>query len=70
MKLTLEAWRRARNISQENMAEMCGVHINTYRRWEQNPGEIRIDKAMIIVNALQISLDNIFLPSDTTKCSI
>ena len=69
MKLSLEAWRKARGKSQDEMANICGVHVNTYRRWEENPGEIRYDKALKIVDVLSISLDDILLPSDTTKTS-
>lgn len=69
MKLSLEAWRKARGKSQDEMANICGVHVNTYRRWEENPGEIRYDKALKIVGVLNIRLDDILLPSDTTETS-
>lgn len=69
MKLSLDAWRRARGVSQETMADVCGVHINTYRRWEENPGEMRYDKALKVVEFLRISLDDILLPLDTTETS-
>ena len=69
MGLTLEEWRRARNVSQEKMAEVCGVHLNTYRLWEKSPGEIRIDNAIKIADFLQISLDDIILSANTTKRS-
>lgn len=69
MQLELGAWRRARNKTQEEMASICGVHINTYRRWEDHPNEIRVDKALQIADTLQIGLDDILLPSDTTKTS-
>ena len=59
MKLTLEEWRRAKNKSQESVATALGVHVNTYRRWEDNPGEIKIDKAVQIADFLGISLDDI-----------
>lgn len=68
-RLTLEEWRRARNVSQEKMAELCGVHINTYRLWEKSPGEIRIDNAIKIADFLNISLDDIILSANTTKRS-
>lgn len=67
MQLSLDAWRRARGVSQETMAKVCGVHVNTYRRWEENPMEMRCDKAITIADFLQISLDDIFLSADTTK---
>jgi transcriptional regulator with XRE-family HTH domain len=70
MKLSLDAWRRARGISQQDVADVCGIHINTYRRWEENPGEMRYDKAIKVADYLGISLDDILLPSDTTETSI
>lgn len=59
MKLTIKEWRRAKEISQEKMADLCGVHINTYRAWEDNPEEIRIGKAVLIANKLNIPLEDI-----------
>ena len=70
MKLSLAEWRRARNISQEKMADLCSVHVNTYREWEQNEGRIKVDKAILICDALNISLDDLLLPSDTSKSGI
>ena len=37
MKLTLREWRRLKEVTQEQMAEVCGIHINTYRNWEEKP---------------------------------
>lgn len=63
MKLSLKEWRRAKGISQEKMAEVCKVHINTYRAWEEKPSEIKLGKAFDIANALNVSIDDIiFLP--------
>lgn len=70
MGLTLDAWRRARGISQEEMADLCKVSTMTYRRWENNPGSIKIDDALLIAERLKISLDDIILPLNTTKSSI
>lgn len=67
MKLTLAEWRRARGKSQEAIANVCGIHVNTYRRWEEDPGEIKYDKAIAIADYLNISLDDILFPSDITK---
>lgn len=67
MQLTLKEWRRVKGISQETMAEKCGIHINTYRAWEENPSEIRLGKAQLMADALGIALKDIFLPETTTK---
>ena len=68
-RLTLEEWRRARNVSQQKMADLCGVHINTYRIWEKSPGEIRIDDGIKIAEFLNISLDDIILSANTMNTS-
>ena len=65
--LTLMEWRRARNVSQEKMAELCGVHVNTYRRWENSPGQLRINQVLKIADFLKISLDDIILSTNTTE---
>lgn len=70
MKLSLDAWRRARGFTQEAMASHLNVHINTYRRWEEAPGEIRYDKIIAIADLLHISLDDILLPQNTTETNI
>lgn len=63
MKLTLKEWRRLKEVSQEAMASVCGVHVNTYRAWEEKPSSIKLGDAMKLAEHLNISLDDIiFLP--------
>ena len=61
MKLTFREWRRLKEITQEQMAELCGIHVNTYRIWEDKPSEIKISSAMKIADRLGITLDDIIL---------
>lgn len=68
MQFTIRELRRAKEISQEEMANVCGVHVNTYRAWEDNPSEIKLSKAVVIANRLGIGLEDIFLPTDSTNC--
>jgi transcriptional regulator with XRE-family HTH domain len=70
MGLSLKAWRRARGVTQAEMAKLCEVAIPTYQKWEKNPGSIRIDNAIRIADKLQISLDDLILHSDTTNSGI
>lgn len=60
MGLSLKQWRLAKEISQAEMADKCGVHRNTYASWEEHPEEISVKNAVIIANALQESVDKIF----------
>lgn len=59
MRLTLKEWRRARGISQKEMAELCGVHPNTYRMWEDEPGNIKLAEAMKIADRLGIAVEDL-----------
>lgn len=57
--LTLAEWRRAKNISQEEMAKACDVHINTYRRWEEDPSSIKIGYVATIAQRLGVNQSEI-----------
>lgn len=61
MKLTMREWRRLKEISQEKMAVMLGIHVNTYRAWEEKPSEIKISSAMKVADLLGITLDDLIL---------
>lgn len=67
--LTLKEWRRAKGISLEKMAKLIGVSMNTYIRWEREPGKMPLEKAKGFATALGIDFnDIIFLPCDDTEC--
>ncbi|MBR2654701.1 MAG: helix-turn-helix transcriptional regulator [Lachnospiraceae bacterium] len=59
MALTLRQWRKAREITQEKMADRLGVHINTYQNWEKEPGKITIENSKKIAEILGVPLDDI-----------
>ena len=69
--LRLDEWRRARNISQKEMAKALNISLPTYIRLENNPENIKIGQAFIIAKRLDVSLDDIiFAPMETTKCGM
>lgn len=70
MPFTVKQWRLAKEITIGEMAEACGVHYNTYAKWEEDPGKISIDSALKIANALGESVDTIFFGKNSTKCSV
>lgn len=70
MSLTVKQWRLAKEITIAEMAEACGVHYNTYAKWEEDPGKISIDAAKKIATALGESVDAIFFSENSTKCSV
>lgn len=68
MALTLKAWRKARDLSQAQMAERLDVHTNTYRNWEESPEKIEIGRCIQICRVLNVKLDDIiFLPDYSTS---
>lgn len=68
--LTLREWRLAKEISQKAMADILGIHVNTYMKWEENPKRIPISKAYKIAVTLGVSMDQILFDRNSTKCSV
>lgn len=60
MTLTLRQARRLREKSQEEMAKEVGVHVNTYRRLEENPDNVTVGLAKKISCILGIPCSEIF----------
>lgn len=59
--LTLRQWRLAKEFSKEQVADACGVHVNTYSKWEENPNVISIENFKKICNLLKVDQNDIFL---------
>lgn len=62
--MTVRAYRRAREISQEEMASKLGVHVNTYQNWEKEPEKITIANAVKIAEILNVSMNEIEFVSE------
>ena len=64
---TLRQWRLAREKTVVEMAEICGVHPNTYAAWEKDPESISIGAARKIAEALDVNLDVLFFGAEYHK---
>ena len=53
---TIRQMRLAKEITQEEMAKACDVHVNTYISWEKKPEIIPVGKAIIICNTLGVDI--------------
>lgn len=51
----LRKYRTKNSSSQENFANVMGVHINTYRRFESNETELPVRHAMTMAEYLNIN---------------
>lgn len=60
MSLTLKQVRLLKEKSQHDLAEMLGVHVQTYRKLEENPDLVTIGQAKKLAKYLGISYDEIF----------
>ena len=59
MALSIAELRRLNNVSQQEMAEYIGVHVNTYRRLESNPKEFRVSQAVKIAKRFNVAIGDI-----------
>lgn len=59
MVLTLREWRRLKEFSQQQVADLCGVHVNTYSSWEEHPEKLTIEKARLAANAIGVPFSQI-----------
>ena len=53
-------------LSQEEMAEKLGVHVNTYISWEEDPKKFKVDKAFAFLEEIKkfdatVKFEDIFL---------
>lgn len=67
---TVKQARLLADKTQEEMADILGIHVQTYRKLEQNPTEITIGQAQMISEITGVSVNQIFFGSDSTECRV
>ena len=60
MRLNLRQARRLKDKTQNEMAELLNMHVQSYRKLEENPDLTTIGQAKKISDFLGISYDEIF----------
>lgn len=66
MLLTLKQARRALGFTQDEMADLLGVHVQTYRKIESNPDVATIGQAKAISKKLGMDYNCIFFGDDSS----
>lgn len=66
MILTLKQMRLIREYTQDKMAKELGVHVQTYRRIEEDPDEATIKQAKAISELLGADYNEIFFGRDSS----
>ena len=59
MVLTVRQWRAVREKTQREMAELLGVHINTYQKWERNPRIMDVRHAQRLAEIFEVDINDI-----------
>ena len=60
MKISLKAARITAGMPQDEVAELLGVHVQTYRKLEENPNLATIEQAKKLSDRLNVPYDDIF----------
>lgn len=68
--LTIKQARLLGELSQKNIADALGVHVQTYRKIEANPDLATVAQAKIIADVTGKSYDDIFFCTNSTKSRI
>jgi len=58
--------RLRKELSQQKVAELLGVHRQTYMKWEHNADEMPIGKAKEFCKIVSIPVDEIFFNVEST----
>lgn len=59
LKKTLWDWRKASGLSETQLGNAVGSHLNTIRYWEEKPSIIPLAKALAIAKVLGIRVEQI-----------
>ena len=60
MQITMKQARVGANLTQQEVADALGVHVQTYQRMESHPGDITINQGKHFAEVVGVSFDDIF----------
>lgn len=66
MIVNLKQARKLNEYSQQQIADLLGIHVQTYGKWEENPDIVRVGDAKKLSKIFGISYDDIFFSSHST----
>lgn len=65
MKITVKMARLFAGLTQKEIAEILGVHVQTYMKWEKNPEEMSIGTAKQFSRIVGIGVEEIFFDEES-----
>ena len=70
MEMSIRQARRAKDITQKEMAESLKIHVQTYQRIEKYPETATIAQARAIADRLGMSYNDLIFARNSTKSRI
>lgn len=67
---TIKQARLMNELSQSDIAKKLGVHVQTYRKIEQNSDLATIEQAKKIAEIVNVPYDQIFFSNNSTKSRV
>lgn len=65
MQITMKQARIGANMTQQQVADKLGVHVQTYQRMENNPEDISIKQGKLFASIVGVEFENIFFNSNS-----
>lgn len=66
MEMSIKQIRLSKEIKQQEMADALGIHVQTYRKLENNPENATIAQAKRIAEVLEVPYDNLIFTEEST----
>lgn len=60
MQITMKQARVGANLTQQQVADRLGVHVQTYMRMEQNPQDVTIKQGKMFSEIVGCNFEDIF----------
>lgn len=65
MQVTMKQARVGANLTQQEVADKMGVHVQTYQRMESHPGDVTINQGRNFAKIVGLKFDDIFFDSNS-----
>mgnify|MGYP002526184965 CR=1 FL=1 len=57
--LKVDEWRRAKNVTKKDMANLLGITVPTYDKFERNPSKMSVGMAKKVAEILEVDFSDI-----------
>lgn len=65
LKLTLKKARLLAGLTQKEVADILGVHVQTYMKWERNPEDMSVGTAKQLSKIFNVDFEEIFFDNES-----